>query len=172
VTPLAQQAGSARTMHRLGVVGALVAGLAGPAQAGEVMVHAAWARATIGNAPNSAAYMTLETTGDAPDRLIATSSPLAAKAELHAHIMDGGIARMRPVEAVEVAPGAPAVLEPGGLHIMLFGLRQKLAPGDSVPLTLIFEQAGEVTVEAPVRAMAGVSGHGSHGAMDHPPKTN
>jgi copper(I)-binding protein len=165
-------------MPALAVVGVLTAGLAGPAaagdvaRAGEVMVHDAWARASLGNAPNSAAYMTLETTGDEPDRLVGTSSPLAEKAGLHTHVMDGGVARMRPVDAIEVAPGAPTVLEPGGLHIMLFGLTQKLAEGGSVPLTLVFEHAGEVTVEAPVRAMAGMSGHGSHGAAGGPPKTN
>jgi copper(I)-binding protein len=64
------------------------------------------------------------------------------------------------------------VLEPGGLHIMLIGLKQKLAPGDSIPLTLVFEHAGEVTVEIPVRAMAGM-GMGGHGTMgEGVPKTN
>ncbi len=165
-------------MPMLLAVCGLLASLAGPvvaagmAQTGDVMVHEAWARASLGNAPNSAAYLTIETGGEEPDRLVATSSPLAERAELHTHVMDGGIARMRKVAAIEVAPGTPTVLEPGGLHIMLLGLRQRLAAGDSVPLTLVFEHAGEVTVEAPVRAMAGTTGHGSHGTMDQPPKTN
>ena len=166
-------------MRNLITAAALTLGLAGRAlaadvaQIGEVMIHDPWARASIGNAPNSAAYMTLEIAGEAPDRLVGSSSPVAERAELHTHIMDGGVARMRPVDAVEVAPGAPTVLAPGGLHIMLIGLRQKLAPGDSVPLTLVFEQAGAITIEAPVRAMAGMSGHGSHGAMgEDQPKTN
>jgi periplasmic copper chaperone A len=164
-------------MRRLITVGALALGLAGPAlaaemaQVGEVLIHEPWARASLGNAPNSAVYMTLETTGAQSDRLVASSTPVAGKAELHSHSMAGDIARMRPVEAVEVAPGAPTVLAPGGLHIMLVGLKQKLAPGDSVPLTLVFEHAGAITIEAPVRAMAGSGGHGSHGAMGQP-KTN
>lgn len=158
---------------------ALILGLAGAApaaevaQVGTVTIHEPWARASLGNAPNSAAYMTLETTGEEPDRLVASSSPVAEQAALHSHAMDGGVARMRPVDAVEVAPGAPTVLAPGGLHIMLIGLKQKLAPGDSVPLTLVFEHAGAITIEAPVRGMAGMSGHGGHGATGgDQPKTN
>ena len=158
---------------------ALTIGLAGSATAadmgrvGTITVHEPWARASIGNAPNSAAYMTLETTGAEPDRLVASSSPVAEQAALHSHMMDGGVARMRPVDAVEIAPGAPTVLAPGGLHIMLIGLKQKLAPGDSVPLTLVFEHAGEITIEAPVRGMAGMSGHGGHGTTaGEPQKTH
>jgi periplasmic copper chaperone A len=169
-------------MHKLLAAGALLASLTGAAfaadtaemaQVGEVMIQDAWARASIGNAPNSAAYMTLETTGAEPDRLVASSTPVAAKAELHSHSMEGGVAKMRPVDAVEVAPGTPTVLEPGGLHIMLVGLKQKLAPGDTIPLTLVFEHAGEVTIELPVRGMAGMGGHSGHGAMgEGEPKTN
>jgi len=153
------------------VAGGVIAALAGSApaadaaQVGPVRIHEPWARASIGSAPNSAAYMTLETTAEEPDRLVASRSPVAERTELHSHVMDGGVARMRPVDAVEVAPGTPTVLAPGGLHLMLIGLKQKLAPGDSVPLTLVFEHAGEITIEAPVRGMAGMSGHGDHGAM-------
>ena len=165
-------------MRKLLIALALIVGLAGSAPAadlapaGTVMIHEPWARASLGNAPNSAAYMTLETTGEQPDRLVASSSPVAQKAQPHRHVMDGGVARMRPVDAVEVAPGAPTVLEPGGLHIMLIGLKQKLAAGDRVPLTLVFERAGEITIEAPVRGMAAMSGHGGHGATGGEPKTN
>jgi copper(I)-binding protein len=165
-------------MHQLLAAGALLLGLAGPAlaadmaQVGEVMIEQPWARASIGNAPNSAAYMVLETAGGEPDRLVASSTPVAEQAQLHSHSMADGIARMRPVDAVEVAPGTPTVLEPGGLHIMLIGLKQKLAAGDTLPLSLVFEHAGEVTVEIPVRAMAGM-GMGGHGTMgEGEPKTN
>jgi hypothetical protein len=166
-------------MRQLPAALALIAVLAGSApaaevaQVGTVTIHEPWARASLGNAPNSAAYMTLETTGEVPDRLVASSSPVAERAELHSHAMDGDVARMRPVDAVEVVPGAPTVLAPGGLHIMLIGLKQRLAPGDSVSLTLLFEQAGEITIDAPVRGMAGMSGHGGHGATGgDQPKTN
>jgi copper(I)-binding protein len=159
--------------------GALSGGLAGTAvaadvaRAGNVMIHQPWARASIGNAPNSAVYMTLETMGEEPDRLVGGATPVAEKAQLHNHLMEGGIAKMRPVDAVEIAPGAPTVLEPGGLHLMLIGLKQKLEEGATMPLTLVFETAGEVTLDVPVLGIAGSRGQGGHGSMEHEaPATN
>jgi hypothetical protein len=135
----------------------------GMAHAGAIMIHDGWVRASLGSNPNSAAYMTLEIHGDAVDRLLKASSPAAKAAELHTHIMEDDIARMRPVEAIEVAPGEPTVLQPGGLHIMLMGLTGKLEEGGNVPVTLTFENAGEVTLDLPIRSAAGGTKHG-HGS--------
>lgn len=126
---------------------------AGMAKTDAIMVHDGWARASIGKAPNSAAYMTLMAHGDTADRLIAVSTPLADKAELHNHVLDDGIAKMRQVEAIEISPDEPAALEPGGLHIMLIGLKQALEEGTDLPLTLVFENAGDVTLEVPILGM-------------------
>jgi copper(I)-binding protein len=134
---------------------------------GEGAVHDAWARASIGPMRTSAAYLTLEVTGEEVDRLIAAASPLAEAAGLHTHVMDGDVARMRPVAAIEIAPGAPTVLEPGGLHIMLTGLKQPLVEGDTAPLSLTFERAGTVEFEVPIKGMASGMSHGAH-----PPATN
>jgi hypothetical protein len=137
------------------------------AKVGDLTIHQPWARASLGNAPNSAAYMTLETMGATPDRLIGGSTPVAQRVELHTHVMEVGVAKMRPVEAIEVAPGAPTVLEPGGLHLMLSGLTRKLDAGTTVPLTLVFEHAGEVTLEVPVEGVMAGTGPGHDGSMDH-----
>ena len=56
------------------------------------------------------------------------------------------VIKMRPVSAIEVAPGEPTVLQPGGLHIMLTGLKAPLVEGSLVTLTLEFEKAGAVEV--------------------------
>ena len=137
------------------------------AKIGAIVIHQPWARASLGAAPNSAVYMTLETTDAEPDRLLGGSTPVAAKVEPHTHLMEAGVARMRPVDAIEVAPGEPTVLEPGGLHLMLMGLTEELEAGATMPLTLVFENAGEVTLEVPVRGVGGGVGHGGHGAMGH-----
>ncbi|MGH6900081.1 MAG: copper chaperone PCu(A)C [Geminicoccaceae bacterium] len=139
------------------------------ATVGEVAIHDAWAPASLGATRTSAAYLTLEVTGDQVDRLIAVASPVAEGATLHTHVMDGGVARMRPLAAIEIAPGAPTVLEPGGLHIMLSGLEQRLVEGETFPLSLTFESAGTVDIEVPIMGMAGMR-HGRHG--EHPPATN
>jgi len=137
-----------------------LAGDAGMGQVGDIMIHQSWARASIGNAPNSAAYMTLMTHGDQADKLIGAATPVAETAELHNHLMEDGIAKMRSVDGVEVIPGEPATLEPGGFHVMLMGLKGKLEEGDVFPLTLTFEQAGEVTLEVPIKGLKDAMKHG------------
>ena len=119
--------------------------------AGGISVHDAYARATVGRGTASTAYMTLVNEGAAADRLAGVTSPAAETAGLHTHTVEGGVARMRPVDAIEVAPGAPTVLQPGGLHVMLMGLKGPLEEGATVPLTLSFEEAGEIELELPVR---------------------
>jgi copper(I)-binding protein len=146
---------------------AVAAPAADTAKVGDIAIDQPWARASLGNAPNSAAYMILQATGATPDRLIGGSTPAAAKVELHTHIMDGGVARMRPIDAIEVAPGEPTVLEPGGAHIMLQGLTRKLEAGSTMPLTLVFEHAGEVTLEVPIEGLATGTAPGHDGSTDH-----
>jgi copper(I)-binding protein len=133
---------------------------------GEITIDHPWARASLGSAPNSAAYMILQTTG-AADRLIGGSTPVAKEVELHTHVMEGGVAKMRPVAAIAVAPGTPTVLEPGGPHVMLRGLTRKLEAGTTMPLTLVFEHTGEVTLEVPVEGLAAGTGSGRDAPMEH-----
>lgn len=116
----------------------------------EIRVTGAWARATPPNAATAAVYLTVWNGGDRLDRLTGASTALAAEAKLHGHAEEAGVLRMRPLAAVEVAPGDSAVLEPGGRHIMLFGLKQQLETGSTVPLTLHFESTGPVEVRAQV----------------------
>ena len=117
---------------------------------GDLLIEHPWARASIGQVPNGAAYMTIMTEGREVDRLLAVETVVARRAELHSHLMDGGIMRMRPVDAVEIAPGEPAMLQPGGLHVMLMGLKAPLVEGETFALTLVFERAGRVEVEVQI----------------------
>ncbi|WP_375593491.1 copper chaperone PCu(A)C [Algihabitans albus] len=126
---------------------------------GAISIDHPWARASMGMAKAGAAYMVLTNDGSAPDRLVSASAEVADAVELHTHLMEDGVMRMRQVQAIEVAPGAPSVLEPGGLHVMLIGLKEPLTAGESFPMTLTFEQAGEITVEVAVEAMGGGHGH-------------
>ena len=140
-------------LFRVIVLAASLLGVAHMAHAdGAITVKEPYARATIGQQKVSAAYMTIETSGG-PDRLVAVASPLAGKVELHAHLHEGGVMKMREVEAIDVAPGKPAKLETGGLHIMIMDLKQPLKAGETIPLTLTFEKAGKVEVQVPVRPL-------------------
>jgi copper(I)-binding protein len=147
---------------------AVICGLAALARAeptatvGAITIHDAWARASIGQAGTSAVYMTLEASGGQGDRLVGAASPVAASAELHTHLIEGGVAKMRPVAALEIAPGESTVLEPGGLHIMLIGLGEKLVEGNTLPLSLTFEDSGTIELEVPIRGVGGAMSHGGH----------
>jgi periplasmic copper chaperone A len=131
-------------------------------QAGDIRIERPWARATPGQSRIGAAYFTLEDVGAAPDRLIAIETPVAAAAELHTHMLDGNVMQMRPVGAIEVHPGEPTVLQPGGLHVMLVDLKAPLKTGDRFAMTLTFEHAGRVEIMVPVER-AGARGPGEAG---------
>ena len=129
-------------------------------QQGSLLIDHAWARDTGGRTGAGAAYMKIVNEGEQMERLIGATSPAANVVELHTHIRDGDIMRMRQVDNIEVGAGQSVDLKPGGLHVMLIGLTGPLKEGASFPLTLTFEQAGEVTVEVKVEsATAGGSGH-------------
>ena len=129
----------------------------------QIQVKDAWARATPGKAENGAAYLTI--VSPMPDRLTGVSTPIAKQAELHTMSMEGGVMKMRPLAGVDLSPGEPATLKPGGAHIMLMGLNQPLKPGDTFPLTLSFEKAGqrEVTVAVEKPGAMGPDGHSGAG---------
>lgn len=120
---------------------------------GDLQIGHPWARPTAGKV--GGAFLSIANTGTQPDRLLGGSTTAADKVELHQTIRDGDVMRMRPVESLAVAPGAPVALKPGGLHIMLIGLKAPLKVGDRIPLTLRFERAGEVQVELMVQAGSG-----------------
>jgi copper(I)-binding protein len=130
------------------------------ARAGDIAIEAPWTRAAGANA-NGAGFMTLRNGGSAPDRLLSAGSPVARVVELHTHIREGEVMRMRPVADIPLPPGQTVRLQPGGLHVMLIGLTRPLERGERVPLTLRFERGGEVTVMLEVLAA------GARGPMAH-----
>ena len=134
--------------------------------ADDVRVTEPWARATAKTARTGVVYLQLENAGDAGDKLVAASTPAAGRVELHTHMQDGDVMRMRAVEAVEVGPRSKVRLQPGSLHLMLIDLKAPLTEGSHFPLTLRFEKAGDVTVEVAVQGAGSMGkGHGSsHGA--------
>ena len=112
---------------------------------GEITIGHPYARTTAPGQSTGGAYLRFENRGPS-DRLVAAQADIAKRVELHDMKMDGDVMRMRQLDAIDVPPNKAVVLKPGGLHLMLVGLKAPLKQGDKFPLTLKFEKAGEVTV--------------------------
>jgi len=122
------------------------------APAADITVADGYARAASPAAASGAAFMAITNAGETPDTLVAASSDVAERVELHTHVMEAnGVMRMVELEeGLAIAPGETALLARGGDHVMLMGLRRPLEQGDTVTVTLTFENAGDLTVEIPV----------------------
>jgi copper(I)-binding protein len=126
-------------------------------------IEGAFARATIGSGKTGATYLTIRNPTDHPDRLIGARITIAEKASLHTHLHQDGVMKMRPLKAVEIPAKGMVVFKPGAAHLMLMGLKVPLRMGESFPLVLVFEKAGEIIVSIPVLAVGAKSaGHGAH----------
>jgi copper(I)-binding protein len=138
----------------LGLIAAAPLALADPApvKAGHIVITQRVVRATFGQAPNTAAYMVLTNRGGAPDRLISASCACAAKAEAHLSQQRGGIMSMTAAGPVVIPAHGMVAFRPGGLHLMLTGLKTRLADGGEQPITLVFEHAGAVKADFAVKA--------------------
>lgn len=127
-------------------------------KAGDILVDHPWARATPGRAKNGAAFMKLVNHGGADDRLMSVSGEVADRVELHTHIHENGVMKMRPSGPVPVPAGGMAMLKPGSFHVMMIGLKAPLVEGEKFPLTLSFEKSGTVTVEVKVESVGAGAG--------------
>jgi copper(I)-binding protein len=142
---------------------AVAAASAEEASIGPLTVRSAWSRATPGGATVGVGYLAIENKGATADRLIGVSSLIAGKAEIHETTSEGGVARMRPVDGVEIPAGAGVELKPGGLHLMFMELRRPLKEGQRFTATLRFEKAGAARVDFIVRGIgAKQDAHHSH----------
>jgi len=124
---------------------------------GDLVITGAWTRATVRKSPIGTAYVTIENKGTADDRLIAVRSPISETAQIHTTLMDHGIMILRQlINGIEIPAGASVTLKPGGEHLMFIGLRHPIRRGETVPVTLVFAKAGEITLDmtaAPVGSL-------------------
>ena len=132
---------------------------------GQLIINQPWTRATP--ARNGAAYLDVKNVGKTDDRLLGATMPGAARVEIHGMSTTGGIMRMREqAQGIAIPAGRSVRLAPGGMHLMLIGLKQPLVQGGRVPLTLRFAKAGETVVSLKVSAAgslaAGRDEHAGH----------
>ena len=160
---------------RFGAALSLLSVLASPVHAhsftlGPLEIGHPWARETPAGAQVGAGYLAIRNSGSEPDRLIAAATPAADKTEIHTTENQGGVAKMRQLNAVEIPPAGETQLKPGGHHLMLIGLKQPLTKGARIPATLTFEKAGTFEVELAVEAIGyggAVDAHDHHAPAAH-----
>ncbi len=128
---------------------------AAPVKTGDLELSGAWARQSFGKAVNSAGFLTIKNTGTSDDMLIGASSTISKKTELHTHIKDGDVMRMRRVKGgIKVPKGGYAELKSGGFHVMFIGLKAPLKSGTTFPVTFKFKNAGDITLKMSVQKKA------------------
>ena len=137
-----------RTLPMLAVLSALAACSPPPAPA--VQALDPWCRPAADAAYTAACYVTL--TANTADRLISVTTPLAERVDIHATSLDGGVARMTMhQDGVPLPRDRAQTFRAGADHLMLIAPKRRLAEGETVPLTLTFEKAPPVTLQAAVR---------------------
>jgi len=129
--------------------------------AAPIEVSDAYAREVPPNLKNSAAFMKIANTTTEELFLLGAASPVATRVELHEHVMEGEMMKMRPVEKIAIAPHAHTTLEPGGLHVMLIGLNAPMREGETIVLELYFSNGQKQTLDAvPIKSvMMGMKKH-------------
>ena len=117
---------------------------------GTIEIHDAYARSS--NAKAGAAFMAIHNHGGEEDRLIDVRSDVAEHVQLHTHIEDeNGVMKMRHVEGGFAVPAdGMLMLKRGGDHVMFMGLKTPFEDGALIPVTLVFEKAGEIASEIEV----------------------
>jgi copper(I)-binding protein len=153
---------------------AVLAVLALPVLAEGIEVHDAYLIQAMPGGPTAAAFMVIHNHGGPPDRLVDVRSDIAARTELHTHSADAdGVMRMGRVEGgFDLPTDGEILMQRGADHVMFMGVEEPLAEGQVIPLTLVFETAGEIVVDVVVGAGQmgeDAMGHGDmdHGDMDH-----
>lgn len=146
----------ARATLAAGAITLILSGAAGTtlsAQAATVTARDAWTREAPAGRKVTAVFLVMQNSGTAARSIVSGRADVGDTLELHEMKRDGEMMRMSPVQSIAVPAGGQVELRPGGLHLMLFGLKKPLVTGDTVHVTLTMDDGSRVAVSAPVRAM-------------------
>jgi hypothetical protein len=141
--------------HWPSVAAALLLAVAPSVASAQVTVTDPWVRGTVAGQRATGAFMKLTPAADL--KLVTAASPVAKIVEIHEMTMDGGVMKMRAIPKLALPAGKATELKPGGYHVMLMALDRTLAEGETVPITLTFEDASgkrqTVEIKAPVKPL-------------------
>ena len=115
----------------------------------------------------TAAFMLLKNAGDADAKLVKAESAAARKVELHTHLNEGGVMKMRPVEAIDIKAKGETALKPGSFHLMMIEPTAGMKEGDKIAVTLGFGDGSSKNIEAVVRKPVATPAAMDHSAHEH-----
>lgn len=130
----------------------------------DVSVSDAYARPTVAGQSQGGAFLRLHNSSTRVQTLLSAETPIAARTELHTHIHENGVMKMRQIKGIRIPAKGTVVLEPGGLHLMFFDLKHTLEVGKSFPVKLKFDTGRSQTVTVTVRPLekTKTQGHQHH----------
>ena len=120
----------------------------------DVKIEGAYARASIPNVPNSAAFFVIKNNSDKDIAITSANSDIAEKNELHTHIKENKMMKMMKIEKLVVPAKSSLELKSGGDHVMLMGLKKELKAGDEINLELSFSDGDKKSIKVPVKDLA------------------
>ena len=118
-----------------------------------ISIESPYVRAIPPGQPISAAFMVLKNNTDTEVALVKATSDIAETAELHEHVEESGMMKMRQVPKISIAAKAKTDLKPGGYHIMLINLKKVIKPGDIIAINLEFDNGAKQVIKAEVKKM-------------------
>lgn len=122
-----------------------------PVTVGDLTISGYWTRATLPNQRVGGGYLVVQNAGSDDDRLVAVTSPVTERSEIHEMAVENDVMTMRRLDdGIAIPAGESIALEPGGYHLMFQDLSEGFVEGETVSVTLEFENAGEVTLDLPV----------------------
>lgn len=122
-----------------------------PAWSCELSIGNAYVRAPIPGVPNTAAFFTISNSCGEPVSLVSGATEIAKRVELHTHVHEDGMMKMREVDAIVIAANSSVELKPGGYHLMLFDIGSKLKDAESTSISLTFSDGKQLDFEAPLK---------------------
>lgn len=120
----------------------------------DIEIDGAYARASIPNVPNSAAFFVIKNNSDKDIAITSANSDIAEKNELHTHIKENKMMKMMKIEKLVVPAKSSLELKSGGDHVMLIGLKKELKAGDEISLELSFSDGDKKSIKVPVKDLA------------------
>ena len=120
----------------------------------DIEIERAYARASIPNVPNSAAFFVIKNNSDKNIAITSANSDIAEKNELHTHIKENQMMKMMKIEKLVVPAKSSLELKSGGDHVMLIGLKKELKAGDEISLELSFSDGDKKSIKVPVKDLA------------------